>query len=513
MKISKILIANRGEIALRIIRTCKEMGIKTVALCPIKGEESNFLETRFADEFYYLDRSGILGYLDQKKIIQIAKKAKVDAIHPGYGFLAENGDFADLCHINGIKFIGPSGNILRKVGNKIEARRIAKIVGCPLLPAINESLKNEKECFIVAKKIKPPFLLKAANGGGGIGIKVIEKIDKNEIFQSYRKLKRESKNAFGSDEIFIEKFLPNARHIEIQILGDGKGNVVHFGERECSIQRRHQKIIEEAPSLFLNEFLRKKIGKFAVKIGEYLKYEGLGTVEFLVDPKSKNFYFMEINPRLQVEHPVTELIYNIDLVEEQIKVAQGQKLNFNQRKIKSYGWAMEFRINAEDALNDFLPASGVINDYLPPSGRGVEVHSFLHQGQVIFPYFDSLLAKLVVFGETRDMAIIRAKRALDEFLIQGVPTLIPLHKAILQNKNFIKGEISTSFIKNEKILNIIAKDQKKNLKLDNKQDLQIDKVSKEDIAIFIAQVYFQINHKKNISPKSKNWRSIIWQDL
>jgi len=514
MKITKILIANRGEIALRIIRTCKEMGIKTVALCPQKGDEDNFLETKFADEFYYLGRGEILGYLDQKKIIQIAKKAKVDAIHPGYGFLAENGDFADLCQINGIKFIGPSGKVLRRVGNKIEARRIAKIVGCPLLPASDKPLKDEKECFKAAKRIKPPFLLKAANGGGGIGIKIIDRIDKNEISQSFQKLKREVNHAFGSDEIFIEKFLSNPRHIEFQILGDGRGDVVHFGERECSVQRRHQKIIEEAPSPFLNKSLRKKMGKLAVKIGEYLKYEGLGTVEFLIDAKSKNFYFIEINPRLQVEHPVTELTCNVDLVAEQIKVAQDQKLDFSQRKIKFRGWAMEFRINAEDSLNDFLPASGIVNYYLPPSGRGVEVHSFLHQGQVIFPHFDSLLAKLVVFGETRDRVITRSKRALDEFFIEGVPTLIPFHRAVLENKNFIKGELSTAFIKKEKIFDTLYK-KREELDLDSikKEKVSIDKMNKKDIAFCIARIYFQMKQERTAHPTSKKWRSIIWQDL
>jgi len=508
MPIKKILIANRGEIALRIIRTCKELGIKTVALCPQKGQENNFLETKFADEFYCLEEEGILGYLDQKRIIQIGKAASVDAIHPGYGFLAENGDFADLCAKNNIKFIGPSGDILRKVGNKIKAREIAKKVKLPLLPACEKSTRQGEEAFKTAKKIGCPLLLKALSGGGGIGIELIEKIDKEKFLATFQKLQRQVKNAFGDDEIFVEKFLENPRHIEFQILGDGKGNVVHFGERECSIQRRHQKLIEEAPSSFLDKNLRKKMGKLAVKFGKFLKYEGVGTVEFLVD-EDKNFYFMEVNPRLQVEHPVTEKITGFDLVEQQIRIAQGEKLNLKQRNIKFSGWAMEFRINSEKAQENFLPTIGTVAYYLPPNGTGVEVHSFLHQGQVIFPYFDSLLAKLVVFAENRKILINRAKRALNEFIIKGLPTLIPLHKVILENENFINGVLSTSFLKKEKIIEKIVEKGEEVFKGIKEKEGKIDE---KEIALIAAKIYFETKKEENSPQKANKWKMASWQE-
>jgi len=448
--ISKILIANRGEIALRIIRTCKEMGIKTVALCPQKGEEDNFLETKLADEFYYLDEEEVMGYLDQRKIIEIAKQAGAEAIHPGYGFLAQNADFAELCRINGIKFIGPQAETLRRVGDKVEAKKIAWKVGIPQLSGPQRAI-DEKECFKMAKKIKPPFLLKAVNGGGGIGMTEIHRINKEEIIESFQKLRRMTASAFNSQKIFIEKLLISPRHIEFQILGDGRGKVLHFGERECSIQRRHQKLVEEAPSPFLDQKLREKMGNLAVKLGQHLRYESLGTVEFLVD-QAKNFYFLEVNPRLQVEHPITELITGFDLVELQIRVASGEKLELKQKHIKSSGWAMEFRIYAEDALNNFQPQSGQISQYLPPGGKGIEIHSFCQPGQKIFPHFDPLLAKLVIFGKDRMNAIQRAKRAFQEYLIEGLPTLIPLYKVLLENQNFLAGRLSTDFIEREKII-------------------------------------------------------------
>jgi len=458
---TKILIANRGEVAIRIIRTCKEMGIKTVALCPQKGEEESFLETKLADEFYYLDQEGVLGYLDQRKIIEIAKRTGADAIHPGYGFLAQNADFAELCRLNGIKFIGPQAETLRRVGDKVEAKKIAWKVGIPLLSGPQRAI-DEKECFKMAKKTKPPFLLKAVNGGGGIGMTEIHRINKEEIIDNFRKLKRMADHAFNSQKIFIEKLLVSPRHIEFQILGDGRGKVLHFGERECSLQRRHQKIVEEAPSPFLDQKLREKMGNLAVKLGQYLKYEGLGTVEFLVD-QDKNFYFLEVNPRLQVEHPVTELIAGIDLVELQIRIANGEKLKPKQKHIKfleptenvivnGVGWAMEFRIYAEDALNNFQPQAGQITRYLPPGGKGIEIHSFCQAGQKIFPYFDPLLAKLVIFGRNRMNTIQRAKRAFQEYVIEGLPTLIPLYQVLLENQNFLTGRLSTDFIEREKLI-------------------------------------------------------------
>jgi acetyl/propionyl-CoA carboxylase alpha subunit len=447
---NKILIANRGEIAIRIIRTCKELGIKTVALCPQKGEEANFMETELADEFHYLDEAGATGYLNQRKIIEIAKKTGAEAVHPGYGFLAQNSDFAELCRLNGIKFIGPAPETLSRIGDKVEAKKIAWKVGIPLLPGPQRAI-DEKECFKMAKKTKPPFLLKAVDGGGGIGMAEIHRINKEEIMENFQRLKRTSESAFNSKKIFIEKLLVSPRHIEFQILGDGRGKVLHFGERECSIQRRHQKLVEEAPSPFLDSKLREKMGNLAVKLGQHLKYEGAGTVEFLVD-QDRNFYFLEVNPRLQVEHPVTELITGFDLVEMQIRMAGGEKLDFKQKHIKFSGWAMEFRIYAEDALDGFRPLAGQISQYLPPGGKGIEVHSFCRAGQKVLPYFDPLLAKLVIFDKERKSVINRAKRAFQEYVIEGVPTLIPFYKALLENQSFLEGRLSTDFIERERII-------------------------------------------------------------
>ncbi|PJC47326.1 MAG: pyruvate carboxylase subunit A [Parcubacteria group bacterium CG_4_9_14_0_2_um_filter_35_11] len=506
MEIKKILIANRGEIALRIIRACKEMGIKTVALCPQKGQEEHFLETKLADEFYYLEEEGILGYLDQRKLIEIAKEADVDAIHPGYGFLAENGDFADFCEKNDIKFIGPKGETLRKLGNKLEARKIAQKIGCPLLNGTPRPIQNEIECLKIAKKTDIPFLLKAADGGGGIGIAVIKDRDQEKLLMNFQRIKRMAKTAFGSDMVFFEKCLEKPRHIEFQIVGDGKGKVLHLGERECSVQRRFQKLIEEAPSPFLDKKLRKKMGKFAVKIGEYFNYESLGTVEFLVDSK-KNFYFIEVNPRLQVEHPVTELVAGIDLVKEQIKIAQGEKLDLKQRKIKMSNWAMEFRICAEEATEDFGPRTGTVTHYLPPGGKGIEIHSFCHVGQRIFPYFDSLIAKLIIFDKDRQSVISRARRAFDEFIIEGIPTLIPFFKIVLQNKNFIEGNLSTSFIQENNIIEKV-REAKAKIKKEVTFKETPEKITKKEIALIVAHFFQEIQETNRKENRINKWKII-----
>jgi len=500
--ISKILIANRGEIAVRIIRTCKEMGIKTVALFPTLAEKKQFLETELADEARCLGEEGIMGYLNHGKIIQIARNTGADAIHPGYGFLAESGDFADLCHRNNIKFIGPRGDILRMLGNKVEAKKVAKKVGLPLLPGTERAVKEEKDFLKIAKEIPLPFLLKAANGGGGMGIRIIDKENKEELIDTFRKLKREVINAFGSEEIFIEKFFENPRHIEFQILGDGKGKVLHFGERECSIQRRHQKLIEEAPSPFLDRKMRRKMGGLAVKLGEFLKYEGLGTVEFLVG-QDKKFYFLEVNPRIQIKHPVTEIVSGFDLVEMQIKVAGGEELKLKQRDIKTSNWAMEFRIYAEDALNNFRSEEGTITDYLPPGGRGVEVHSFCRTGQKIFPYFDSLISKMVVFGKDREECLRKSKRALNEYLIEGPTTLIPFYKILLENKNFQKGCFSTSFIEKEKIIEILRKSRPCGGKIieGNKKETEAEALAK-----MISQICFGLKSKESEALSASRWK-------
>lgn len=502
MEIKKILIANRGEIAVRIIRTCKEMGIKTVALCTQRGKEDYFMEAKMADEYYCLGEEGILGYLNQRKILEIAKKAKADAVHPGYGFLAENGDFADFCQRNEIKFIGPTGELLRKLGNKIEARRIARKVGLPLLPACEIPIRDERDCKNAVRDLGLPILLKAANGGGGVGIEIITKENQKDLAAIFQKLKRVATNAFGSDEIFAEKFLPRPHHIELQILGDGRGKVVHFGERECSIQRRHQKLIEEAPSPFLNKKLRKKMRKMVVKMGEYLKYESLGTIEFLVDENNR-FYFMEVNPRLQVEHPVTELTTGFDLVKEQIKIASGEKLNIRQRDIRFSNWAMEFRINAEDASNNFQPQEGVVTSYLPPGGRGIEIHSFCRTGQKIFPHFDSLIAKLVVFGKDRNETILKAKRALGEYTIEGVTNLIPFYSVLVNNENFIKGNLSTSFIEEN---NIVETFKGAYVKKENEK-LKTEEISEEEIAKMAASLYQKLKKDNEVVQNQNKWKA------
>jgi len=503
MEIKKILIANRGEIAIRIIRTCKEMGIKTVALCPQKGEEENFLETKLADEYYFLEEEGILGYLDQRKIIEIAKRAGVQAIHPGYGFLAENGNFADLCQKNNIKFIGPRGDTLRKLGNKIEATKIAKNIGFPLLPGFYKSIQNEKECLELARKIGTPFILKAVNGGGGIGIEIIEKIEPEKLMAVFQTLKRETAHAFGSDQIFIAKFLPNPHHIEIQILGDGKGKVLHFGERECSVQRRNQKLIEEAPSPFLDKKLREKMSNLAMRMGQSLKYENLGTIEFLVG-EDKKFYFLEVNSRLQVEHPITELITGFDLVEQQIRIARGEALDLKQKDIKFSGWAMEFRIYAEDALNNFQPQAGIITKYLPPGGKGIEIHSFCQPEQKIFPYFDNLISKLVIFAENRKLVIERAKRAFDEYLIEGVPTLIPFYRVLLENKNFLEGKINTSFIEKEGIIQTLGE---KYPKIEFPKEIKTEKIiGEKELAVFLARLYQNLKKEESKESETSKWK-------
>jgi len=507
---NKILVANRGEIALRIIRACKEMGIKTVALCPQKGEEDQFLETKLADEFYYLEEGGVMGYLDQRKIIEIAKRAGAEAIHPGYGFLAQNADFAELCRINGIKFIGPQAETLRRVGDKVEAKKIAWKVDIPLLPGPQRAI-DEKKCFKMAKKIKPPFLLKAVDGGGGIGMTEIHRINKEEIIENFQRLRRMSESAFNSQKIFIEKLLISPRHIEFQILGDGRGKVLHFGERECSLQRRHQKIVEEAPSPFLDQKLREKMGNLAVRLGQHLRYEGLGTVEFLVD-QDRNFYFLEVNPRLQVEHPITELITGFDLVELQIRVAAGEKLELKQKHIKPSGWAMEFRIYAEDALNNFQPQAGEITRYFPPGGKGIEIHSFCQIGQKIFPYFDPLLVKLVIFAKDRKSVIQRAKRAFQEYIIEGVPTLIPLYRVLLENQNFLDGRLSTDFIGKEKIIETL-KEKAVPQKIAGPEVPQEQgkvepekRISEKEIARLVAKIYQDSKKGELDLPKINKWK-------
>lgn len=497
-KIKKILIANRGEVALRIIRTCKEMGIKTVSLCPEPSQEKFFLEARLADECRFLNQEGSQGYLNAKKIIEIAKKAKADAIHPGYGFLSENWQFAESCQKNKIKFIGPDPETLKIFEDKIKAKKFAELAGMPTLPASKGPIKTQKDLMDWAKKIGSPFVLKAQRGGGGIGIRIINgEITINQISSVSSDIQRQLSTSFSDADFFLEKYLPEAKHIEFQILGDGK-NFVHLGERECTIQRRFQKLLEEAPSSFLDEKLRSKMGKMAVNLAEKLKYKGAATVEFLAD-KNKFFYFMEVNPRLQVEHPVTEAITGIDIVAEQIKISQGEKLSFKQKDIRLKGWAMEARINAEDPKKNFLPCPGIVQKYLPPGGQGISMHTFLQQGQKIYPHFDSMLAKLIAHGKDRNEAVSRLDRALDELVIEGIPTTAPFFKIAVKDRHFLKGSFFTNFIERKDIVQKLSA-----------SPCQIfcepcDFTSKE-VAEIVFQIYQSLKKEKRFSSqKTSNW--------
>lgn len=500
--IKKILIANRGEIALRIIRTCKEMGVKTVALCPQRGQEPNFIETSLADEYYLLEREGAQGYLDIKRILEIAKKARVEAIHPGYGFLAENWLFAKLCEKNKIIFIGPHYAVLRKFEDKLETKKLAKKLNIPTLEFSEGSINSLKDLKKWTLKIKPPFVLKARRGGGGIGIRAVNgEISIGEIFTLALGVKRQMSQAFSDTEFFLEKYFPKVRHIEIQILSDGK-NFLHLFERECSIQRRFQKVFEEAPSPFVDEKLREKLINSALKMAKEVKYKSLGTFEFLVD-ENKNFYFIEVNPRIQVEHPVTEVITGIDLVEQQIKVAQGEPLKLSQKDIFPSGWAVEARINAEDPLQNFKPSPGKITKYLPPGGQGIFVHTFLHEGQEIYLYFDPLLMKLIAFGKDRKEAILRLKRAIEELVIEGIKTNVPFFTVLLENENFLKGNYTTDFVEREKILEKIRAPEICKIISPPKPE-----ISEKEIAEIVYQIYKFFKEKSEEKETLSQWRLV-----
>jgi len=503
-EIKKILIANRGEIVKRIVQAAREMGKRTVALCPQKGDEKNFPEIFFADEYYFLGEEGISGFLNQKKIIEIAKKARVDALHPGYGFLAENADFAKLCETNGIKFLGPKPETIKTLGNKILAKKIAKKLKIPVIEGGEKSITNEKELFSEIKKVGFPFIFKAANGGGGRGMTIVEKKEKSKIKEIFEKLSREMETSFGSKEIFMERFIKNPHHIEFQILGDGKGKALCLYERECSIQRRHQKLIEEAPSPFLSRKEREKIKGVVLKIAKYIKYKSAGTIEFLVD-EEKNFYFLEVNPRLQVEHPITEKITGVDIVKEQIKIAETEELSFSQRDIKISGHAIEFRINAEDPFSDFLPSLGKIEKIEIPCGKGIEIHTFLKEGVEILPYFDSLIMKFVVYGSEREEVIERAKMALSQLKIKGPKTTLPLFLAILENEKFKKGIYTTEFLKKEK--NFLEKEMRKIKKEMEKESFPSKEIDKKEMAKILARIYFELKKEKDFSKKEIS----LWQ--
>jgi acetyl-CoA carboxylase biotin carboxylase subunit len=441
----KILIANRGEIALRIIRTCKEMGIKTVAVYSKADKES--LHVRFADEAVCIGpASSSESYLSVPRLMAAVEITNADAIHPGYGFLAENADFAEICNEYGVKFIGPTAGMIRQMGDKITAKNTMIKAGVPVVPGSEGLLKDVKEGVKIAKKIGFPIILKATAGGGGKGMRIVWK--EEEFEENWNKARQEAKASFGNDGIYIEKFVEEPRHIEFQIIGDQYGKVIHLSERDCSIQRRHQKLVEESPSPFMTDELRERMGDAAIKAGKSINYEGVGTVEFLVD-KYRNFYFMEMNTRIQVEHPVTEEVIDHDLIKEQIKVAAGVPIAGNSYYPTMH--AMECRINAEDPFNDFRPSPGKINSFHSPKGHGVRVDTHVYAGYSVPPYYDSMIAKLICKAQTREECIKKMQRALDEFIIEGIKTTVPFHTALMKDEKFREGDFTTAFINTFKL--------------------------------------------------------------
>ncbi len=437
----KILIANRGEIALRIIRACKELGVKTVAVH--STADANSLHVRFADESVCIGPpKSADSYLNVPSIISAAEITDTEAIHPGYGFLAENSSFAEVCNSTGIRFIGPSPESIKLMGDKAKARETAQKAGVPVLPGSDGVVTEESSAIEIARELGFPVIVKAAAGGGGKGMRVV--MNEADFANAFVMAQAEALAAFNNADVYIEKYILLPRHIEIQLIADEKGNAVYLGERECSVQRRHQKLIEEAPSVIVDEGLRKQMGEMAIAIARNVRYRNAGTIEFLMD-ENKKFYFMEMNTRIQVEHPVTEMVTGIDLVKEQIRVAAGLPLSFTQDQIKVNGHSIECRINAEDP-EKFTPSPGTITAFNPPGGPGVRVETAAYTQYVIPPYYDSMIAKLIVHASTRDEAIMRMKRALDEFIIEGVKTTIPMHKKILEDPDFQKGDISTKFM-------------------------------------------------------------------
>lgn len=438
----KILVANRGEIAVRVIRACKELKIPVVAVYSEADKHS--LHVQLADEAYCIGPApSSESYLKISNIIAVAEMCGATAIHPGYGFLAENAKFADVCTSNKIKFIGPSVEAIIGMGDKANAKKTMRAANVPCVPGSEGVIKTVAEALLIAEETGYPLLIKASAGGGGKGMRVVEKA--KDLENAYKMASEEAKNCFGNGEVYIEKYILKPRHIEMQIMADRHGNVVWLGERDCSIQRRHQKLIEEAPSTFITEEVRQQMGAASVKAAKAVDYEGAGTIEFLVD-KDMNFYFMEMNTRIQVEHCVTEMVTGIDLIKEQIRVAAGEKLSIKQEDILVDRHAIELRINAEDWEKDFRPSPGEITLFLPAGGPGVRVDTHIFQGYNVPAVYDSMLAKLIVSGRDRKEAIERAERALDEFVIDGIKTTIPFHKIVLANKHFIDGDVQTDFI-------------------------------------------------------------------
>jgi len=436
----KVLIANRGEIALRVIRTCKEMGIKTVAV--YSKADADSLHVRFADEAVCIGPAASSeSYLSIPNIISAAEITNADAIHPGYGFLSENAKFSRICAEHGIKFIGATAEQIEKMGDKATAKETMKEAGVPCVPGSEGILESYEDAVATARAIGYPVMMKATAGGGGKGMRAI--LEESQLEGAWKSARGEAAAAFGNDGMYMEKLILEPRHIEIQVIGDAYGKACHLSERDCSVQRRHQKLVEETPSPFMTDKLRKKMGDAAVKAAEFIKYEGAGTVEFLVD-KDRNFYFMEMNTRIQVEHPITEQVVGFDLIREQIKVAAGEPISGKNYFPEMH--SIEVRINAEDAFNDFRPSPGAITSFHAPGGHGVRLDTHCYSGYVIPPFYDSMIAKLIVTARTRSEALDKLERALDEFIIEGIKTTIPFHQQLLDNENFRKGVYTTKFM-------------------------------------------------------------------
>ncbi|MBU4305986.1 MAG: acetyl-CoA carboxylase biotin carboxylase subunit [Candidatus Omnitrophica bacterium] len=444
---NKVLIANRGEIALRVIRACRELGIRTVAVYSEADRDS--LHARFADEAICIGKaSSKESYLNIPSIISTAEVTDADAIHPGYGFLSENAHFAEICEACRITFIGPPPLAINKMGDKAIAKETMRHAKVPTVPGSDGVVKDEQQVIKIAEKMGYPVMIKASAGGGGKGMRIAH--NKESLISGFHMAQTEAQAAFGNNEVYIEKYIDHARHIEIQVLADKFGNTIHLRERECSIQRRHQKLIEETPSPAINNKTREKMGETAIRAAKAVGYHSAGTVEFILDKDGK-FYFMEMNTRIQVEHPITEMITGVDLVKEQIRIAVGEKLKLSQKDIVCRGHAIECRINAEDPDNNFMPSPGTVTMYYPSGGFGVRVDSHLYAGYSVPPYYDSLIAKLIVHADDRKQAIARMRRALGEFIVGGIKTTIPFHLRVLANPDFQKGEYSTKFIE-EKLI-------------------------------------------------------------
>ncbi|MGZ9586156.1 acetyl-CoA carboxylase biotin carboxylase subunit [Paenibacillus marinisediminis] len=447
MKFQKILVANRGEIAVRIIRACREMGIASVAVYSEADRDS--LHTRLADEAYCIGpTSSKDSYLNFTNLMSVATLTGCDAVHPGYGFLAENADFAEICDSCGITFIGPSPDAIERMGDKAVAKQTMKDAGVPVIPGSDGLVDDMEQALMIARDIGYPIIIKATAGGGGKGIRIAD--NEEDLIKQMKTAQQEAEKAFGNAGVYLEKYLTGMKHVEVQIVADKHGNVVHLGERDCSVQRRRQKLVEEAPCPVLNDEIRERMGTAAVRAAHAVSYSGAGTLEFLLAPNGE-FYFMEMNTRIQVEHPVSEMITGVDIIKEMIRVAEGEKLSVSQEDIVINGWAIECRVNAEDPSRNFMPSPGHISFYLPPGGYGVRVDSAAYPGYTISPYYDSMIAKLIVWAPTREEAIERMKRALSEFSIEGIHTTIPFHLRLLQHPTFIRGDFDIKFLEDHEV--------------------------------------------------------------